>query len=199
MDGKIKFFVILMVFCLASLNTASAYSAYLNIYIVDLNTNTDSDSDPIALVDHPNSPIQWKVSGTGCSNPTSYTNDIVAGEYGNGATIATGSTATLIQGSSCTLYLQVDEVKVGGYYYGSCITQGTGIDKCTTCANAADNCPSGGWITTPTNAYEGSIAHSLVGTGADCEEIQNFGRCSDEIVTQLDEGGTTEFAFQFTA
>ena len=197
MDGKIRFFVILMVFCLASLNTASAYSTYLNLYIVDLDTRTASESDPIKLVDHSNSPIRWKVAGTGCTSPTSYTSDIGNGEYGDGDTIATGSAATLTEGSSCALYLEVDEVKVGSYYYGSCITPGS-YSSCTTCDNVASSCATGNYEATPTNAYRGQ-AYSSSGTGNECNQIQNFGRCSDEIVTGLDEGEVTEFIFSFIA
>ena len=198
MDGRVRFFVILMIFCLVSLNTASAYSAYIQIYIVDLDTNTDAEGDPIKLVDNGNSPIQWKIAGTGCTSPTGYTNNIGNGEYGDGDTIRTGSAATLTAGSACTLYLQVDEVKVGSYYYGSCTTPVATETACTTCAAGASTCPTGGWVGTPTNAYQ-KQAHNFPGSISQCNEDQDFGRCSDEIVTQLDDTATTEFSFSFTA
>ena len=197
MDGKIRFFVILMVFCLASLNTASAYSTYLNLYIVDLDTRTASESDPIKLVDHSNSPIRWKVAGTGCTSPTSYTSDIGNGEYGDGDTISTGSAATLTAGSSCALYLEVDEVKVGSYYYGSCDTPST-YQSCTTCDNEASICPTGTYQNTPTNAYVFQ-SFASAGTGNECNQNVNFGRCSDEITNQLEGAATTEFIFSFIA
>ena len=151
MNSKIRFFAVLMFFCLISLDTANAYTAYINIYITDLDTNTASESDPIKLVDNAASPIQWKLTGTGCS-PTDYTDDITAGEYGNGDTITTGSTATLTEGSSCTLTLQVDEVKVGSYYYGSCATDTTS-SLCTTCANVGDSCQVHGESTQYSEQY----------------------------------------------
>ena len=197
MKCKIRFFVILMFFCLITLNTANAYTAYINIYIVDLDTNTAAESDPIKLVDHSSSPIKWKLAGTGCT-PTAYQDNIAIGEYGNGDTIITGSAATLTAGSSCTLYLEVDEVKVGSYYYGSCLTNyATTHTACTTCANAGSTCPT---YSTADNGYQGtfqSIGSS--GSGDNCANDEDFGRCSDEIVTQLDEGAVTEFTFTFTA
>ena len=195
MNCKKRFFVILMFFCLVTLNLVNAYTTYINIYIVDLDTNTASESDPIQLVDHANSAIQWKLSGTGCI-PTSYQDDIAVGEYGNGNIIVTGSTATLTEGSLCTLYLKVDEVKVGSYYYGSCTTDGTGT-ACKDCGNSEAVCPAQ-YLGTPTNAYLGQSISSAGAAGA-CNADQDFGRCSEEIVDQLDDTLTTEFTFTFTA
>lgn len=201
MDSKIKFFVILMFFFLISLNTASAYTAYINIYIVNLSTNA-GEADPIKLVDVAASPIQWKVTGTGCT-PTSYTDDIANGQYGDGDTITTGSPATLTEGSACMLYLQVDEVRVGSYYYGSCTTATTS-SICTTCAGGGSACPAeyaSTWLGAPTNAYSYSYlqAATAAGNTGVCNMDSNFGSCSDEIVTQLDDAATTEFTFSFTA
>ena len=202
MGSKIKFFVILMFFCLISLNTTSAYSAYINIYIIDLDTNT-GQANPILLVDHANSPIQWKLAGTGCT-PTSYTNDILAGQYGDGSTISTGSQADLTAGSVCTFYLQVDEIKVGDYYWGGCTTTTTTASYCNNCAGGATTCETGGlstWNPTPTNSYTYSYHQTTDTEGytSTCNVISNFGSCSDEIQAQINSAQTTEFNFVFTA
>ena len=210
MESKIRFFVILMFFGLISLNIVDAYQVYLNIYIVDLDTNTAAESDPIELVDHANSPIQWKIAGDGCTSPTGYTNDIANGEYGDGDTISTGSVATLTEGSSCTLYLQVDEVKVGGNYWGSCVTNEAGGGQpdsslmCTACDNILGACRhhwESYWIATPTNAYsysEWQAAGSAGDTGV-CSVVTNFGRCSHEVQQAVYDTQTTEFFVVFTA
>lgn len=199
MSRKIIFFVILMFFCLVSLNTTSAYSAYINIYIVDLDTNTASESDPIKLVDNANSAIQWKLAGTGCS-PTGYTNDIANGEYGDGDTITTGSAATLTEGSSCTLYFQVNEVKIATRYWGRCAATNAGGTECTTCANVAAACPN--YYYDPYgNGYTSyrRTSHSASGQTGNCDTLENFGRCSDEIQSQIGNAATTEFSWGFTA
>jgi len=201
--GKRLIFIIISIFLgLIILNTANAYMAYINIYIVDLDTSTTAESDPIELVDHANSDIEWQVNGTaGCDwNNGSWHNDIAVGEYGNGDTIVTGSPADLTESSACNFFLRVDEVEVGGNYYGSCTTDSS-QSVCTTCGGAGASCrvkyTSYG---APTNGYSSYVAIGSAGAdGSNCDVVTPFGRCSDEIVDQLDVAGTTQFNFTFTS
>ena len=189
-----------MFFSLFILYSVSAYTAYINIYIVDFDTNTDAESDPIEFVDHANSPIEWQVNGSGCDNDNgTWEDDIAVGEYGAGDTIVTGSASNLTAGSSCNLFLRFDEVKVGSNYYGSCDTDSyqTG---CTTCTNVADSCRvKWTYYATPTNGYISYEASSSAGDTGNCAINVDFGRCSDEIQDALNETDTSEFAFTFTA
>jgi len=201
MNRKILIVIISAFFCIILLNTAIAYNAYINVIIVDLNTNTTAESDPIELVDHANSAIEWQVNGTGCDdNDGTWNNDIAVGEYGNGDRIVMGSPASLNEGSTCNFFLRVDEVKVGTNYYGSCTTDTTS-SQCTTCKGGGASCRVDGTsYGTPTNAW--SYFQTIGSAGADgsaCNVNSNFGRCSDEIVDQLDVSGTTKFGFSFTA
>jgi len=198
MKNKLIITFISMFLGLILLNTAIAYSAYINIYIVDLDTNTDAEEDTIYLVDNAASPIQWAVNGTGCG-PVYHTDDIATGEYSDNSTISTGSAVTLTEGSVCTLYLQVDEVKVGTNYFGSCVTNDEQAG-CTDCSNVAANCRNDATsYATPTNGYVTLEASASPGDTGACTVDVNFGRCSEEVQDQLDAAGTSEFTFTFTA
>jgi len=200
MNNKIIIVAISMFFSLFILYTASAYTAYISIYIVDFDTNTDDESDPIEFVDHANSPVEWQVNGSGCDedNGTWY-DDIPVGEYGAGDTIVTGRATNLTAGNACNLFLRFDEVKVGSNYYGKCATDNSQAG-CTTCTNVGASCrvkyTSYG---TPTNGYTHYEASSSAGNTANCAVHIDFGRCSDEVQDQLDVAGTSEFKFTFTA
>jgi len=200
MNNKIIIVAISMFFSLFILYTVSAYTAYISIYIVDFDTNTAAESDPIEFVDHANSPIEWQVNGTGCDDDDgTWNDDIAVGEYGAGDTIVTGSNVTLTAGSECKIFLRFDEVKIGTRYYGSCADDSTS-GGCTSCANAGAGCrakyTSYG---APTNGYISYEASSSAGDTANCAIDVNFGRCSDEVVDGLNESATSNFAFTFTA
>ena len=200
MNNKIIIVVISMFFSLFILYSVSAYTAYINIYIVDFDTNTDAESDPIEFVDHGNSPIEWQVNGSGCDNDNgTWNDDIPVGEYGAGDTIVTGRASNLTIGRACNIFLRFDEVKIGGNYYGSCATDNS-ASGCTNCAGSGASCrlkyTSYG---SPTNAYSHYEAVSSAGVTSNCAIDVNFGRCSEEILDQIDAATTSEFKFPFTA
>jgi len=199
-NNKIIIVVISMFFSLFILYTVSAYTAYISIYIVDFDTNTDSESDPITFVDHANSPIEWQVNGSGCDNDNgTWKDDIAVGEYGNEDTVVTGSASNLTAGRACNLFLRFDEVKIGGNYYGSCETDKT-VSGCTSCENNAEDCPVKYTnYATPTNGYVSWDAASTAGDTGLCAVDVNFGRCSYEISQQLNTTRTSQFKFTFTA
>jgi len=202
MNNKIVIVVISMIFSLFILNTAIAYTAYISIYIVDFDTNTDVESDPLTFVDHANSPIEWQVNGSGCDQDNgTWKDDIAVGEYGAGDTIVTGSASNLTASSACNLFLRFDEITINSsFYYGSCITDNTAQSQCVSCAGDTEQCPlKYTMYATPTNGYRHWEASATPGDITNCGVDIHFGRCSDEVQEQLNGSSTSTFGFTFTA